>query len=73
MLVPPAPDPVLVRWLTAIPAVRCVSPAFRPWTRATNTFDVVRYVPRPADASEAELWFIYHANRVVAFARYEAV
>jgi hypothetical protein len=184
--VPPAPDPVLMRWVQAIPAVRCVSPAFRPWTGAPNTFfitstpvdaerfarfgfagnviagmtfvagrgtsgeayflarvpsanavvmhagseaeeedfnavvsgvtgaprplatfaaaprlsgglglgstradvefalghalpktgcgfDVVRYVPRPAEASEAELWFIYRAGRVVAFARYEAV
>ena len=40
MLVPPAPDPVLMHWLTAIPAVRCVSPAFRPWTGATNTFSI---------------------------------
>jgi hypothetical protein len=36
-------------------------------------FDVVRYAPRPAEESEAELWFIYRAGRVVAFARYEAV
>jgi hypothetical protein len=184
--VPAAPDPALMRWLTAIPAVRCVSPAFRPWTGAPDTFsisatpvalerfarfgfagnviagmtyvagrgaggeayflarvpsanavvmhagseaeeddftavvagvtgapralatlgaaprlggglglgstradvefalgralpktgcgfDVVRYVPRPAEESEAELWIIYHAGRVVAFARHEAV
>lgn len=185
MLLPPAPDPVLVHWLTAIPAVRCISPAFRPWTGAPNTFfitstpvaaerfarygfvgnviagmtyvagrgsseayflarvpsanavvmhagseaeeedftavvagvtgapralatfaaapllggslglgstraqvelalgkalpktgcgfDVVRYVPNPAEQSEAELWIIYHAGRVVAYARHEAV
>jgi hypothetical protein len=36
-------------------------------------FDIVRYEPRPQQASEAELWFFYRAGIVAAFARYEAV
>jgi hypothetical protein len=36
-------------------------------------FDVVRYEPRPQQASEGELWFFYRANVVAAIARYEAV
>jgi hypothetical protein len=35
--------------------------------------DVVQYVPATPAISEAHLWFIYRNNRVVAFARYEAV
>jgi hypothetical protein len=38
--VPPIPDPALRRWVRAIPAVRCVAPAFRPWTGAPNAFVV---------------------------------
>jgi hypothetical protein len=41
--------------------------------KALCGFDVVRYEPRPAAASAAEMWFFYRAGRVVAFARYEAV
>jgi H2-forming N5,N10-methylenetetrahydromethanopterin dehydrogenase-like enzyme len=36
-------------------------------------FDVVRYEPEPAAASEAVMWFLYRAGVVVAIARYEAV
>jgi hypothetical protein len=33
---PPTPDAALLRWVQSIPAVRCVAPAFRPWTRAKD-------------------------------------
>jgi hypothetical protein len=33
---PPTPDAALLRWVRSIPAVRCVAPAFRPWTRAKD-------------------------------------
>jgi hypothetical protein len=36
-------------------------------------FDVVRYEPEPAAASEAVMWFFYRRGVVVAIARYEAV
>jgi hypothetical protein len=41
--------------------------------KALCGFDVVRYEPRPAAASEAEMWFFYRGGVVVAIARYEAV
>jgi hypothetical protein len=34
---------------------------------------IVMHAGSEAEESEAELWFIYSAGRVVAFARYEAV
>lgn len=36
MTAPAAPDAALMRWVQSIPAVRCVAPAFRPWTRAKD-------------------------------------
>jgi len=33
---PATPDAALLRWLQSIPAVRCVAPAFRPWTGAKD-------------------------------------
>ena len=36
-------------------------------------FDVVRYEPQPAAASDAVMWFFYRGGGVVAIARYEAV
>ena len=33
---PPTPDAALLRWVQSIPAVRCVAPAFRPWTGAKD-------------------------------------
>ena len=41
--------------------------------KALCGFDIVRYEPRPAGASEAEMWFFYRAGVVVAVAMYEAV
>jgi|GEM_PF-5498745 len=37
MTVPPTPDAALSRWVQSIPTVRCVAPAFRPWTHAKDS------------------------------------
>lgn len=36
MIAEATPDAALVRWVQAIPAVRCVAPPFRAWTRAKD-------------------------------------
>ena len=36
MTAPATPDAALLRWVQSVPAVRCVAPAFRPWTRAKD-------------------------------------
>ena len=40
MTAPATPDAALLRWVQSIPAVRCVAPAFRPWTRAKDAVAV---------------------------------
>lgn len=36
MSIPATPDAALLGWVKALPAVRCVAPAFRPWTKAAD-------------------------------------
>ena len=40
MMAPATPDAALLRWVKSIPAVHCVAPAFRPWTKAKDATTV---------------------------------
>jgi hypothetical protein len=39
-----APDAAVLRWVQSIPAVRCVAPAFRPWTRTASIDDLDKQI-----------------------------